>query len=944
MFQQSLTRVRTESLCLGLLAIAVVCWFYWTAMQPAGGLFLSKERSGYYGALTKGFSEGHLHVDFKPASGLLALKDPYDPVANAPYRVHDMTLWKGNYYLYYGVSPILIFFWPVVAVTSLYPSEACAVATFGSVGVVLSLVLLVAVRRRFYPAAPSWALAAGALVLAWANPVAMLMQLPQFYQVPIACAFALHMFMLVAIYRSLIGALNQGTVWLAVASVSYGLSLGARPNYLLSGFALVVPWAVLVYRSKDRFFSGIRLGLAAFMPAVVAGVGLLMYNWLRFGSASEFGIKYTLGGERIPDIKLMGLEYLWSHLGDYLLRSGNWGRYFPFFSAPVGVPHGALRYAPWLLLIPAALFLRGRVEKRGGMVFNWSIAVAAVANLALLCVFFGITDRYPPDFVPALLLLAGIGGLAFGERLRTLRVAGFVGIVLAGATIFIGMAVWVKRFPDQARVLPLARWMNTPTAWWEQWHEEMPGGLRLELELPRGREGLSEPLVHCGVAADARDWLQIDYLAGDRARLGFFHAGLGMLHGSEFTIPLSRRITVELECGALLPPSAHPMFAEWTKRQQAIASRDLRVRLEGVEVLSAALGCYESTPADLIVGRMRFSSGGVQAEFTGKVLKIDKTPIRRPKIALDGISGRTPLELKLTLPVDKAAGREPLMTTGSHDKYDILFIQYEGAGKAALGLYHHGSEPALSQIFDYDPLVRHTIQVWLGSLAKDTEPTDPSGNFPISRRLTVTFDGKVALNQEQEFYSASPDSVLFGFNRLVPDVVLPIFSGRIEAVEPVAFETLPDLGLMRQFGAVDMTVVFSRGAQGASEPLVVTGVEGAGDFIYLRYLEGNKMIFGFDHWGIGGIVGKPILVDTWKSHRLRITMGSLYKPGENVGELRTRVKVLLDDTVVLEGDYACYTSSRMSVRVGENVIGGSTCGLKFSGQIQRLERVARPAW
>ena len=240
-------RARVESWGLGLLALAAVCWFYWSTLQPGGGLFFSKERSGYYGALTKGFCEGHLHVDFKPAPGLLALKDPYDPVANAPYRVHDMTLWKGNYYLYYGVSPVLILFWPVVALTGLYPTEAFAVATFCSVGVVLALGLLGSVRRRFYPTAPSWALAAGALVIVWANPVALLTQLPQFYQVPIACAFALHMMMLGAIYRSLVGAPKHRIVWLAVASFCYGLSVGARPNYFLSGFALVVSWVVLVF-------------------------------------------------------------------------------------------------------------------------------------------------------------------------------------------------------------------------------------------------------------------------------------------------------------------------------------------------------------------------------------------------------------------------------------------------------------------------------------------------------------------------------------------------------------------------------------------------------------------------------------------------------------------------------------------------------------------------
>ena len=937
-------QARTETWGLGLLVLAAAWWFFWTAAQPVGGSFFGRERSGYYGALTKGFREGHLHVDFKPAPGLLALKDPYDPVANAPYRVHDMTLWKGNYYLYYGVSPVLVFFWPIAAVTGWYPTEGCAVAAFCGAGVAVALGLLGAVRRRHFSGAPSWALAASAAVMVLANPVAMLTQSPQFYQVPIACAFALHMAMLGAIYRSLVVAPKNGWVWLTVASVSYGLSVGARPNYLFSGFALVVPWAVLVWRSRNRVGAGVRLGLAVFGPAFAAGLGLLLYNWLRFGSVGEFGMKYTLGGERIPDIKLMGLENIVPHLGDYLTRAGNWSRYFPFFAAPVGVPHGALRYGPWLVLVPVALVLRGRGETRGRAALVAAILVAALANFALLCVFFGLTDRYPPDYVPALLVLAGVGCLALGERVRAVRGAAWAVGLLAAATIFFPLAVWLKRFPDQAMLRPLGRLANTPTGWWERWRGEEAGGLKIELELPKGREGLSEPIVYTGVAADARDWLQIDYLAAGQARLGFFHAGLGMLKGKEFVIPANRRITVDLECGALLPPAAHPMFMDWTDEEQATASRILSVRLDGAEVIVAAIGCYESTPADLLVGRMGFTGGGVQVNFTGKVIRIEKTPARRPKVVADGIAGRTPLELTLIMPSDKAVGREPLMTTGTGKNYDILFVQYEGLGQAVLGLYHHLSEPTLSKIMGYDPLVPHTVKVWMGSLADPIKTEVPGEGLREAQRLTVVFDGKVALNQEQVFYPASPSSVRLGRNALVPDVVLPTFSGRIESVNSFGFEALPDPGLLRQYGAVDMTVLFARGAQGAAEPLVVTGVAGAGNFIYLRYLEGDKMIFGFDHWGIGGIVGKPVVVDTWKPHRLRMTMGSLYPPGENVGEWRTRVKVWLDDTVVLEGDYACHPSARMEVRVGENAIGGSTCGPKFSGQIQRLERVARPAW
>jgi hypothetical protein len=913
-------------------------------VQPTG-VYFTRYPSGYYGLLTAGFRDGQLSVKLQPAPGLLALKDPYDPVANAPYRAHDMTLWKGKYYLYYGVAPLLVTFLPFSVLTGWYPTEECIVALCCSVGLVAGLALLLAMRRHFFPGAPGWALGLSVAVLILGSPVAKLVEAVQFYQVPIASAFAFHLLMLGAIYQALCGRAGSW-VWLMVASCFYGLSIGARPNYLLSGGVLALAWVVLVWRSRSRGVIGraIALGVAAFGPAVVAGLGLLFYNWLRFGVPTEFGIKYTLGGERIPNIKLMGLEYIWPHLGDYLFERGNWGRYFPFFSPPVGVPPGALRYAPWLWLIPAALVLRGSGERRGRAALAGSFAIATGANLLLLSFFFGLTDRYAPDFVPAALVAAGMGALALGERVRKMRVAAWVGGVLAGSTIFFAGAAWMKRFPDQARLLPLARLADTPTFWWEQWRGEVPGGLRLELELPRKREGLSEPLVHTGVAGDTRDWLQIEYLAGDRARLGFFHAGLGLLRGREFVIPTDRRITLELESGALLPPAAHPMFKQWSPFERVAAQRRLRVRVDGNDVLEAAMNFYESTPEDVVIGQMRWIGGGLQPAFTGKITKVKKMPVRRQALPRTGPGTRTPMELKLWFPADRMVGRDPLVTTGSGEKSDVIYCEYAGLGRASFGIYHYGYDTVASPIVAVDPLVAHTLQVWVGALADLTLVDAEDSGIPNARRLTLVLDGKVILNQEQVFYPATPKSVVLGETPFAIDVVGQMFHGRIEAVKALSFDILPDPGLMRQYGAVDMTVLFTRAAKGAAEPLVVTGVPGAGDFIYVRYLENDKLLFGFDHWGIGGLVGKPVVIDLWKPHRLRITMGSLYPPSEDVGEWCTRVEVQLDETVVLEGTYTCHPSTRTQIRIGENSIGGSTCGPRFSGQIQKIERPARPAW
>jgi len=933
---------RAQTLFLATFALAGAIWYFWTAAQPHFG-FWDTGPTGYYGFQTEGFLRGQLNVTISPAPELLALKDPYDPVANAPYRIHDMTLWNGRYYLYYGATPIVTFFLPLKILTGWYPTEGCAVALFCSAGLLVGLAVLGAVRRRHFPKSPLWALALGGAVLAWGSPVIFLTVMVQFYQVPIAAAFVFHLLMLGAIFRALCS--RPGSVWwLAMASAAFGLSLGARPNYLPSGAVLLIPFCVLAWRvhGPSRWFAWVRFGVAAFGPALIAGLGLLFYNWVRFGDPAEFGMIYALSGEKGSTLKLMSLDHVWPRLHDYLLGEGFWMRYFPFFSSTPGAPYGALRYGPWLLLIFAALIIRGEGRVRGRVAFIWSVAGASLANLTLLLFFLGRAERYVPDYLPAALLAAGIGGLAVGERFRRRCVAGLGMAGGAGLTVFFVVMLWFGRLPVPERILSLARWANTPTAWWEELRGKAPGGLRVELELPRGREGLFEPIVHMGLEPDRRDWLHLEYLEGERARFVFFHAGLGRLDGREFAIPPNRQIILEFECGALLPPRAHPRFSKWTEAEYTGASRTLRVRQNGNVVLEALVSCYGSTAGDVLVGQMRWPSGGVQRAFTGKLGQVTQYSPERPKALEANLNRRVPLELKLRFPGDQARGREPLVSSGAAGRFDMLFCEYVGLGRARFGLYHHGEEPLTSEVFPFDPTQVYTLRIWMGSLADPEEETPDDASLPRSKLLTVTLDDRVLLNREQDFYAASPESLMLAENRFPVNVVAKAFSGRIEQAEHVGFDALPDPGLLHRYGAVDATVLFSRAAQGAAEPLVVTGVEGAGNFIYLRYLEGSRLLFGFDHWGVGGLVGKPVQVDLSKPHRLRISMGSLYPSGEDVGEWRTRVQVKLDDAVVLEGDYLCHPTTRSQIMIGKNLIGGSTCGPKFSGRIQRIDRPDKP--
>jgi len=121
-------------------------------------------------------------------------------------------------------------------------------------------------------------------------------------------------------------------------------------------------------------------------------------------------------------------------------------------------------------------------------------------------------------------------------------------------------------------------------------------------------------------------------------------------------------------------------------------------------------------------------------------------------------------------------------------------------------------------------------------------------------------------------------------------------------------------------------------------PWVLGTKEPAG---YVRYVDAHSVAFGFDHWGIGGLVGAPLAIDYSRTHRIAITFQSLY-PGDSPGHASSLVRVTVGGRTALEGTCPCHPSLADQVTIGRNLIGGSTCGPAFSGRILSVERFPEP--
>jgi hypothetical protein len=136
-------------------------------------------------------------------------------------------------------------------------------------------------------------------------------------------------------------------------------------------------------------------------------------------------------------------------------------------------------------------------------------------------------------------------------------------------------------------------------------------------------------------------------------------------------------------------------------------------------------------------------------------------------------------------------------------------------------------------------------------------------------------------------------------------------------------------------------------APGRYDPLLVSGVTGAADFVNVFYPEKGRIAFSHDSWGRGGATSRVCSVDVSREHVVEIDHGGLY-PDQALASpalsraakpMSNRLRITLDGEVVMDVADHVYPADPGTVRVGENRLGGSSTAPTYSGTIVSAERL-----
>ena len=564
-----LFRLHAAVLCL----VFIVCgrFYFHFASGDQGSLHVSRIPLSYYSQLAEAFEHGQLSLLAQPPSALLALPDPYDPALNEPYRLHDASLYRGRYYLYFGAVPALVLLLPVWLLTGFYLLDDAAVLIFLMVGLGFWLAVFYSAIREWFPRLSLLWTVLGGLAIGFCNTGPFVLARPAVYEVCLACAYCFTAIFALALVSVLSGTPSRRN--LLVAGIALSLAIASRPPALL--IALIASATLLwhVYRDQTSWRRPVRQLLPFAIPLALTGCLMAAYNYARFGNPLQFGTTYQLAGIYLRNVALFGMDLIPSALQHYILSSHRTSLEFPFvwtapeilgrMPRPVSLEpvSGVFPLYPFLaaLLVFPLVLRRGAGARSGLRLLVLVLTAAGAAELLLLCGFLGVTMRYELEFLPPLVLAAVLAICLMVTGPPRWQWAGivFAPALLAGALqgCLLGFAGYSDnyeyRHPGrtaaiQVSLLPienhLARWFGGY------------GGMRLELQAKRGAAGQSQILVSTGVD-ETENRVLMRYVDPQTAQFGCAAHDRQVAYGEPVTLAPGARHTLEIYTGAMYPDS-----------------------------------------------------------------------------------------------------------------------------------------------------------------------------------------------------------------------------------------------------------------------------------------------------------------------------------------------------------------------------------------------------
>lgn len=398
--------------------------------------------------------------DMEVSEELMAKENPYDTSAllkeNIPYGM-DYAYYKGAYYVYFGIIPELLLYYPYYKLTgrglSNYNTDLILYMIFIA-GVLLS------VRELIFRFAsddndkdisriPYFIYMLMCVCICLFSGAVYLISRPDIYNIPIMAATALT-FMGTGLWlRTDYAKGIKRKICMAAGSLCMAMVAGCRPQMLLYSFIAVYIFILPNVKGrlsvKDRkIFTKETVSdtLAFILPYVIIAVLVCAYNYLRFGNIFDFGATYSLTSNDMNH-RGFNIDRLIRGMYCFLFQPPVFTTDFPYMQSAVIESSymgknlteytygGAFVTNLMLLVLFAPLIMKVK-----GLSKNAKAAILTLTASAVIIAGFdvngaGILIRYTCDMMPGLIIAAIIVWIALLGEDSTSAIASRIYVILA---------------------------------------------------------------------------------------------------------------------------------------------------------------------------------------------------------------------------------------------------------------------------------------------------------------------------------------------------------------------------------------------------------------------------------------------------------------------------------------------------------------------------------
>jgi len=274
-------------------SVALLLLFSWFCTLTSNTKF-SREHTSfqqYNQFLVDALLAGRTHLEFGNPEKLLKAERPYDLswLRKNGYEENvdwngDWAWYKGKFYCYFGIVPAVILYVPYKVFTDNYLSNHAGIFLFMAVAVIFMALLWRLSVKKYMPNARFAFYLLSFFALFFAGGLFGPLRFARFYSIVSSAGF---MFVVAGAYLLLKSIEREKTnlKTLFFACLCFALAVGCRPNLVF--VSLMVP----IFLWKRRSWQ--LLALVA-VPYLLVAIPLCYYNYIRFDSVFDFGVKYNM--------------------------------------------------------------------------------------------------------------------------------------------------------------------------------------------------------------------------------------------------------------------------------------------------------------------------------------------------------------------------------------------------------------------------------------------------------------------------------------------------------------------------------------------------------------------------------------------------------------------------------------------------------------------------